>query len=146
MPEAAASILVVDDNDAERYFVARVLAKAGFEVREADTGLGALRLAEADVPDLVTLDVRLPDLNGFEVCRRLKGDLVTRDVPVLHLSASFTTPEAKAEGLDSGADGYLTHPVDPTELVASVRALLPDPCAPSSRCGPRRGSGSSRST
>ena len=123
MPEPTITILVVDDNDAERYYVARVLAKAGFQVREAATGMDALRLA-AEVPDLVTLDVRLPDLNGFEVCRRIKGTPATRDVPVLHISASFTTPEAKAEGLESGADGYLTHPVDANELVATVRALL----------------------
>ncbi|MEP6687696.1 MAG: response regulator [Gemmatimonadales bacterium] len=123
MPEPATTILVVDDNDAERYYVSRVLTKAGFHVLEAATGLEGLRLA-ATVPDLVTLDVRLPDLNGFEVCRRIKADLATRDVPVLHISASFTTPDAKAEGLDSGADGYLTHPVDPNELLATVRALL----------------------
>ena len=81
MSERAGTILVVDDNEAERYYVARVLRKAGFEVTEAGTGQEALRLA-GEVPDLVTLDVRLPDLSGFEVCRRLKADLVTRDIPV----------------------------------------------------------------
>ncbi|HET7427146.1 MAG TPA: response regulator [Gemmatimonadales bacterium] len=123
MGEATSKILVVDDNDAERYYISRVLSKAGYKVMEAATAAEALRLA-ADVPDLVTLDVRLPDLNGFEVCRRIKADPTTRDVPVLHISASFTTPDAKAEGLDSGADGYLTHPVDPNELLATIRALL----------------------
>ena len=123
MPEPTNTILVVDDNEAERYYVARVLRKAGFEVAEAGTGGEALRLAAA-TPDLITLDVRLPDLSGFEVCRRLKSDPLTRDIPVLHISASYTTPDAKAEGLDGGADGYLTHPVDPAELVATVRALL----------------------
>jgi PAS domain S-box-containing protein len=123
MYEPSGTILVVDDNEAERYYVARVLRKAGFEIAEAGSGEEALRRA-VDVPDLITLDVRLPDLSGFEVCRRLKGDLATRDIPVLHISASYTTPDAKAEGLDSGADGYLTHPVNPTELVATVRSLL----------------------
>ena len=123
MSDSTATVLVVDDNDAERYFVARVLQKAGFEISEAATGGDALRLA-ANGPDLITLDVRLPDLSGFEVCRRLKSAVATRDIPVLHISASFTTPEYKAEGLDGGADGYLTHPVDPMELVATVRALL----------------------
>jgi PAS domain S-box-containing protein len=123
MPEPTTTILVVDDNDAERYYVSRVLIKAGFRVLEAANGMDGLRLA-ATAPDLITLDVRLPDLNGFEVCRRIKADLATRDVPVLHISASFTTPDAKAEGLDSGADGYLTHPVDPNELLATIRALL----------------------
>lgn len=123
MSETVPTILVVDDNDAERYYVARVLRRAGFETSEAATGSEALRLA-AEGPALITLDVRLPDLSGFEVCRKLKASVATRDIPVLHISASFTTPESKAEGLDGGADGYLTHPVDPMELVATVRALL----------------------
>ncbi|HET7468348.1 MAG TPA: response regulator [Gemmatimonadales bacterium] len=124
MPEVRETILVVDDNEAERYYVSRVLSKAGFAVREAATGFEALTLAASDAPSLITLDVRLPDLNGFEVCRRLKGNPATRDVPVLHISASFTSPENKAEGLEGGADGYLAHPVDAGELVATVRSLL----------------------
>src|SRR5690348_11174836 len=120
----AAPILVVDDNEAERYYVARVLARAGFDVQEVGTGLDALHLAESGQPALITLDIRLPDVSGLEVCRRLKQNPVTRDIPVLHISASFTSPDKKAEGLEGGADGYLTHPVDAGELVATVRALL----------------------
>ena len=123
MAEGTPTILVVDDTEAERYYVARVLRKAGFEVREGANGADALRFA-TEQPDLITLDVRLPDLNGFEVCRRLKADPATRDIPVLHISASYTSAQAKAEGLEGGADGYLTHPADPAELVATVRALL----------------------
>jgi PAS domain S-box-containing protein len=125
MPDAAVNpILVVDDNEAERYYVSRVLTRAGFEVQEAENGLDALHLAESGQPALITLDIRLPDVSGLEICRRLKQNPVTRDIPVLHISASFTSPDNKAEGLDGGADGYLTHPVDATELVATVRALL----------------------
>src|SRR4051812_18296283 len=102
MLEPPNSILVIDDNDAERYYLTRILGKAGFRVLEAATGLDGLRLAEAERPDVVTLDIRLPDLNGYEVCRRLKSQPATRDIQVLHISASFTTPDAKAEGLDSG--------------------------------------------
>jgi PAS domain S-box-containing protein len=123
MGNAVPTILVVDDTEAERYFVSRVLRKAGFEVREGSSGGDAIRLAR-EQPDLITLDVRLPDINGFEVCRRLKADPATRDIPVLHISASYTSAESKAEGLEGGADGYLTHPADPGELVATVRALL----------------------
>ena len=74
MPEPVTSILVVDDNDAERYYLTRILGKAGFRVIEAATGLDGLRLAESERPELVTLDIRLPDINGFEVCRRLKSN------------------------------------------------------------------------
>jgi two-component system cell cycle sensor histidine kinase/response regulator CckA len=123
MSELPATILVIDDNDAERYYVARVLRKAGFDTVEGASGADALRMAR-DQPALITLDIRLPDLSGFEVCRRLKADTATRDIPVLHISASFTTPDAKVEGLEGGADGYLTHPVDAAELVATVRSLL----------------------
>jgi two-component system, cell cycle sensor histidine kinase and response regulator CckA len=124
MLDSSTSILVIDDNEAERYYLSRILGKAGFRVLQAATGLDGLRLAEAELPDLITLDIRLPDLNGYEVCRRLKSHPATRDIQVLHISASFTTPDAKAEGLDSGSDGYLTHPVDANELLATLRALL----------------------
>ncbi|MDF1505335.1 ATP-binding protein [Roseisolibacter sp. H3M3-2] len=120
------TVLVVDDTEANRFAVSRMLEVAGFRVREAATGRDALaRAAEpGSRPDLVLLDVRLPDLLGFEVARRLKADPDTAHIPVLHLSASFTSPEAAAEGLDAGAEGYLTHPVDPRVLVATVRAIL----------------------
>jgi len=121
MPETI-DILVIDDNAANRYFLTRVLTQAGFRVRVAATGAEGLALAEH--ADLITLDVRLPDISGFEVCRRLRENRATADIPVMHISASFTRPEAKAEGLEGGADAYLTHPVEPLELVATVRALL----------------------
>ena len=117
------TVLAVDDNEATRYLVTRMLRRAGFVVLEASTGHEALeRMGEA--PDIVVLDVRLPDMSGLEVCRRLKTAPATRTIPVLHLSASYTESDDKAVGLDGGADGYLTHPVEPSELVATVRALL----------------------
>jgi signal transduction histidine kinase len=126
MRDAEGTVLVVDDTEANRFAVARILETAGFRVREAATGRDALaQSADAtDCPDLVLLDVHLPDLLGFEVARRLKADPATARIPVLHLSASFTGPEATAQGLDAGAEGYLTHPVDPRVLVATVRAIL----------------------
>jgi DNA-binding response OmpR family regulator len=116
-------ILHVDDDEGSRYAVSRSLRKAGFEVVEAATGQQALDRV-GDNPDLVVLDVRLPDIDGFEVCRRIKADPATADLPVLHLSASFTSGTDKATGLDAGADAYLVRPVEPVELVATVNALL----------------------
>src|SRR5438552_13700047 len=116
-------ILIVDDAEGSRYVLTRMLQRARYEVREAATGLEALRLA-AENPDLVILDINLPDLNGREVCRRLKADPATASIPVLHLSASFVESENRAEGLESGADGYLTYPVEPRELIANIEALL----------------------
>ncbi|MBD2125798.1 response regulator [Microcoleus sp. ZQ-A2] len=117
-------ILHVDDNEANRYAVHRMLRRVGFNVIEAATGEAALELVAQAKPDLIILDVKLPDLNGFEVCRRLKANPATAFIPVLHLSASFVESRDKAQGLDSGADGYLAQPVEPIELIATVRALL----------------------
>ena len=116
-------ILHVDDDEANRYAVTHLLTKAGFEVIEASRGAEAL-LKVADIPDLVILDVRLPDIGGFEVCKRIKANPATSRIPILHLSASFTTSGDKADGLDGGADAYLVRPVAPVELLANIRALL----------------------
>ena len=123
MPEPV-RILVVDDTEANRYAVGRHLRKAGYQVSEATDGRAALTRVAEDSPDLVILDIRMPGMDGFEVVRRLRQDPATAHVPVLHVSASFTDPASQVAGLDSGADGYLTHPVEPTVLLASVRALL----------------------
>ncbi|MBW3571297.1 MAG: response regulator [Gemmatimonadetes bacterium] len=119
-----ALVLNVDDYEAGRYATSRVLRQAGFEVVDAATGEEALRLVRSEEPDLVLLDVNLPDLDGFEVCRRIKTAPETGTIPVLYLSAAYRTPEHRVQGLDLGADGYLTQPVEPRELVATVNALL----------------------
>ena len=119
-----ALVLNVDDYEAGRYATSRVLRQAGFEVVDAATGEEALRLVQSEAPDLVLLDVNLPDVDGFEVCRRIKTAPETSSIPVLYLSAAYRTPEHRVQGLDLGADGYLTQPVEPRELVATVNALL----------------------
>jgi two-component system, cell cycle sensor histidine kinase and response regulator CckA len=119
-----ARLLVVDDTEANRYSVARHLRANGFVVREATTGQAGLDLAFAELPDLVVLDIRLPDMSGLEVARVLRTDERTADIPLLHISASFTDPASRAKGLDNGADGYLTHPVDPLVMLATIRSLL----------------------
>lgn len=128
MPEAVAepaapSVLVVDDTPGNRYTVGRVLRGAGMRVTEADTGAEALRFAKA-LPDLIVLDIRLPDMTGYDVCQRLKTDPETKSIPVMYLSASYTGNADRAYGLDAGADAYLTHPVDPPLLLATAHALL----------------------
>ena len=120
---SAATVLVVDDSPENRYVVRRVLERAGFAVAEAATGEEGLRRA-LDDPDLVVLDVNLPDMHGFDVCQRLKTERRTAHVPVMHLSQTSVSDSARAAGLDSGADAYLTEPVDPEVLVATTRALL----------------------
>ncbi len=116
-------VLIVEDDEAKRYMLARMLELAGFRTREASTAAEALTLAR-EGPDVLLLDVRLPDLTGFEVSRRLKQDPATASIPIIQMSASFTTTRDKAQGLLGGADGYLVAPVEPEELVATLRTVL----------------------
>ena len=122
-PESPATILCVDDDAATRYAFSLALRGAGYEVREAATGADALRLA-AEKPDLIILDVHLPDVNGFQICAQIKANPATAAIPVLHLSGVARSGHDKAEGLEGGADGYLTKPVELIELLAHVHALI----------------------
>jgi len=116
-------ILVVDDTEASRYAAVHALRRAGFEVREAATGQGGLDGARQG-PDAIVLDINLPDISGLQACRMLKADPQTSSIPILHVTAAFDSSEARAEALEAGADAYLTQPVEPIVLVATVRALL----------------------
>jgi PAS domain S-box-containing protein len=124
MSSSASSILVVDDNPATLYSTSRILKGGGFRVLEAATGLSAVDLAAKEAVDLVVLDVNLPDIDGFEVCRRLRLQERMERTPVIHLSATFVKDADKVQGLEVGADGYLTHPVEPPVLIATVNAFL----------------------
>ncbi len=122
-PDAPLTIAYVDDSDPQRYAISRMLLAAGFHVKQGATGQQGLDLAR-ELPDLMLLDVQLPDMNGIEVCRRIKADPITRDIPILQVSAALTDPEHKAEALESGAEGFLTFPFHSVELVAIIRALM----------------------
>jgi PAS domain S-box-containing protein len=117
-----ALILVVDDNPGTVASTTRHLREGGFRTIAAATGADALRIAAE--ADLIILDVRLPDIDGFEVCARLRQDQVTAHTPIIHLSASCVTESAMIQGLEVGGTGYLVHPVEPVVLIATVRAFL----------------------
>jgi PAS domain S-box-containing protein len=119
-----ATILNVDDYAPGRYSRSRILKSAGFDVIEATTGSEALHLVRTRRPQLVLLDVNLPDITGFDVCRQIKEDPATAHVLVLQMSATSVTLDSKLTGLAAGSDGYLTEPIAPEELVANVHALL----------------------
>ena len=121
--EASITIVVVDDFQDGRELTAAVLRREGFNVKEAGTGTEALALA-TELPALMVLDVHLPDIDGFEVCRRIKKDPRTAGISVLQVSAAFRNTGDRVRGLDGGADAYLALPVEREELVATVRALL----------------------
>ena len=117
-------ILNVDDNDGARYAKTRILQSAGFEVIEAANGTDALEIVKRVQPALVLLDVKLPDINGIEVCRRIKAESDSSSVLVLQTSAALTGRADKIRGLEGGADNYLAAPIEADELIANVNALL----------------------
>jgi two-component system, OmpR family, response regulator len=114
-------ILVVDDEPHITELICTALRYEGFEIRSAEDGRTALRAAEDFLPDLIVLDVMLPDLNGFEVLRRMRA--IRRDTPVIFLTARDAT-EDKVHGLTVGGDDYVTKPFSIEELVARVRVVL----------------------
>ena len=121
---AAATIINLDDDEAGRYAKRRILEAAGYRVIDAGSGIEAVRLARDTKAQLALLDVRLPDMNGLDVCRLLKSDPVTASMMVLFVSAGAVRSEDRAAGLEYGGDGYLVGPVDSEELLATVKALL----------------------
>ncbi len=118
------TILNVDDDEANRYSKSRTLRTADYDVIEAGSGAGALSLAAERLPDLVLLDIRLPDMSGLDVCQRLRNNPRTRQIPIIHISATYVTAKDEAKSLDSGADIYLAEPVRPTEMLAAIRTML----------------------
>ena len=116
------SVLVVDDEDGIRRLFTRLLTAKGYSVSTAPDGLAAIEAVRTSPPDVVLLDVNMPNLNGFEVCRRLKRDLATRLTPVI-LVTGLNAREQRVEGLEAGADDFLNKPVDTHELMARVGAV-----------------------
>lgn len=113
-------ILVVDDDAPSVKMISFLLREEGYEVTSTDNGLSALDLIEREVPDLVILDVMMPHLDGFEVCRRIRQKMY---VPIIFLSAKGETVD-KVAGLQLGADDYLAKPFEPAELLARVKAVM----------------------
>lgn len=119
----AGDILLVDDKIENLQFLKNVLTEAGYRVRPALDGELALRSVEAKHPALILLDIRMPGIDGFEVCRRLKADISTRDIPVIFASALADTEE-KVKGFELGAVDYVTKPLNAKEVVIRVATHL----------------------
>ncbi|MBD0334372.1 MAG: two-component system response regulator [Cyanobacteria bacterium Co-bin13] len=118
-----ARVLIVDDNYLSRIAAATLLELEGYDVVEADCGLRALKLVQETCPDLILLDVIMPGMDGFEVCRQLKRNEFTRLIPVIFLTGSEER-QVRLQGIQTGADDFLTKPFDQAELVARVKILV----------------------
>lgn len=116
-------VLFVEDDVGKRYVIARQLRDEGFDITEAATGSEGLAKLSPEF-DIAILDMRLPDMHGSDICRKIKETPQTSSIMVLELSATFATPHDRARGLELGADAYLVHPVELVELVATLRSLL----------------------
>ena len=117
-----ARVLIVDDNPANRKLLEVRLNNEYFEVLTAANGPDALQLCEKALCDIVLLDVMMPEMDGFEVCRRLKSHISTAHLPVIMVTA-LDQPADRVKGLEAGADDFLTKPIDETQLIARVRSL-----------------------
>ena len=126
MPNAenkSTSILIADDDVAIRTMIKQILASEGYTVIVAPDGAEALRLARENKPDLILTDVKMPNMDGYQVCQAIKGDPAMKHVPILVLTV-LDRNEERVKGLDAGADDFINKPFNPAELLARVRAFL----------------------
>jgi DNA-binding response OmpR family regulator len=123
MMERQLRVLVIDDDSATLRLVGYVFHRGGYEVHVAANGAEGLAKAGQVRPDLVILDVMMPDMSGLEVCQHLRSQAATAHLPIIMLSARGEVND-KLSGFQAGADDYVPKPVDPQELVARARALL----------------------
>ncbi len=116
-------VLVAEDNDDNRIIAATILRHSGYRVAEATTGSEALHLAQTMVPDLILMDVGMPDIDGWSTTRSLKSDPRTRDIVIVAFTA-HALPGDREQALQAGCDGYLAKPVEPVRLVREVAKAL----------------------
>lgn len=118
------AVLVVDDDALNREVLEAFLTLANYPVRLAHNGASALKQIAQATPDLVILDVKMPDMNGYELCQRIKSNPQTQHIKILLLTA-FDGPQERQTGLAAGADAYMTRPFDGEDLIRKVQQLLP---------------------
>ncbi len=124
MSDRPMRVLNVNDREIPRYVNEEMLRREGYDVTSVAFGYDALASVDIGDFDVAVLDVQLPDVDGFEICRRIKGNPKTAPMIVLLTSATFVATKNKVRGLDAGADGYLAQPYEGAELVATLRSLL----------------------
>jgi CheY-like chemotaxis protein len=116
-------LLAIDDYAPARYAHSRVLREAGFNVYEAEDGYTGLALAQLHLPDIVLLDLNLPDIHGFEVCERLKAQRLTEKICGIHITATLRGDQYRRQSIAAGADLYIEEPIASEELVRAVQSL-----------------------
>jgi CheY-like chemotaxis protein len=120
------SVLIIEDNPDNRMIFCMILRHNGYEIIEAMDGETGIQLASSELPDMIVLDIGLPGIDGWEVCRRLRGDARTHAIPTVAATA-HTSREDRAQSFRSGFDAVLTKPVPPGDLVSIVRKYIGGP-------------------
>lgn len=122
----AARILYIEDNRQNMRLVRKMLVSNGYEVLEASEGMLGIEVALAELPDLIFVDINLPDIDGMEVTARLKSEDSTQNIPIIALTANAMYGD-RERFLEAGCDGYLAKPISKSELVSAVEEFLPAP-------------------
>jgi len=119
-------ILVFDDRSDNLISVKAILKsyQPNYEVITTQSGREGIDLAISEKPDTILLDIHMPDMDGYEVCRELRSNTITKQIPIIFLTAKRTTSEDRIKGLEMGGDAYLTKPIDPVELIANLHVML----------------------
>jgi len=120
----AATILIVDDEETNLYALRLILESKGYRCLEASSGPEAIQIAAAATPEVVLLDIHMPEMDGYEVCRRLKADARTESIPIIFLTARYRDHDEIARGLDAGAHDYVTKPFSAPELLARIGVMV----------------------
>lgn len=118
------TVLLVDDNQTHQYSLGRHLEESGFDVLQAHTGSEALETVALRRPDVILLDINLPDMTGFDVCKALKNDPQTESVPIIFHSATHDTQSARARAMDLGAASFLSYPISVEHLISVLKGTF----------------------
>jgi len=118
------TVLLIDDEEVNLYALKVILEARGYRCLSANNGVDGLRIAGDVLPDAILLDIQMPVIDGYEVCRRLKADPGTQPIPVLFLTARYTDQQEIVRGLEAGANDYVTKPFNPDELLARVAVMV----------------------
>ncbi len=121
---ARSVVLLVDDNVTHQYSLKKHLEESDFDVLQAHSGNAARELAVEQQPDLILLDINIPDTSGFAICRQLKADSQTNSIPIVFHSATHDTASARSQAIDLGAASFLSYPIDIDHLINVVKAAI----------------------
>lgn len=119
------SVLIIEDNEQNMYLFTYLLEKNGYETFQAENGLTGIELAKQHLPDLILLDIQLPDMNGYQIAQELKSTQATREIPVIAVT-SYAMVGDKERTIEAGCTGYIEKPINPDTFMSEIERFLPN--------------------